>query len=120
MIYIGEILLLLANVIMAWHHSELIKDDKPIKHGLWGLGYLSLVIVMSIFSSWWLLLAGLLIRKVFFDLSLNLFRGKPLFYVSASSTSIIDRIHYRIFGKRSEIYQSLYFVLLVLINIFLL
>lgn len=120
MIWLGEILLLLVNIAMAYHHSELIKDDKPIKHGWWGLSYFVLAVVMSIFSSWWLLLAAMLIRKVFFDLSLNLFRGKPLFYVSSTSTSIIDRIHYKIFGNKSEIYMSIYFVLLILVNIFLL
>lgn len=120
MILIAEILLLLVNIAMAYYHSELIKDDKPIKHGWWGLSYFAVAALMSLASTWWLLLCAALIRKVFFDLSLNLFRGKPLFYVSSTSTSIIDRVHYRIFGNKSEIYMSIYFVLLILVNIFLL
>lgn len=118
MIFAGEIVLIAVNILMAWYHKKLIAARKPIKHGFWGFGYLIFSAALSIvLQSWVLMIASLFIRKVVFDLSLNLFREKPLFYVSSSTTSIIDRIHYWAFGNKGEIYYLIYFVAIILINI---
>jgi hypothetical protein len=120
-IYIALSLLILANITMAWLHAEKIEDGEKIEHGWWSLGYLVFAgLVSYLLSSWWLLVDSFLIRKVVFDTGLNLFRGKPLFYVSASTTSIIDRIHYKLFGDRSEIYMIVYLMGIVFISIFML
>lgn len=120
MIYFYEISLAAINIFMAWYHSRLIKDEKKINHGLWGGAYLMAATLMGwSIHSWWLVFLSLLIRKVFFDLFLNIFRGLPLFYVSTETTSIIDKIHYKIFKKRSELYMGIYLAIIVFINLFL-
>ena len=121
MTYFGELLLLIANILMAWHHAELIEEGRPIRHGWWGAAYLALAICFAwLNQSWALFVASLFLRKIVFDLSLNIFRDLPIFYVSSSTTSIIDKLHYRFFGKRSEVYMSFYLLLLIFINIFFL
>lgn len=105
---------------MAWLHAGIIKDGKRINHLAWGAAYLVFVIVFSSIISWWLFPCLLLIRKISFDLSLNLMRGLPLFYVSAKPESVIDRFHNSIFGARSEVYMAIYFLILIAINVFIL
>ena len=117
MIYIGELILILINIAMAYIHANMIKDGKKILHGLWGGGYIIVATLFALVNHWILLPEALLIRKVFFDLSLNKFRGFDWFYVSESTTSIIDRLHNFLFGNRPYIYYSVYFVLLITINI---
>lgn len=116
--YIAEIILIGANILMALHHSDLIEQDRPIKHGLWGGLYLLFVLVAGFCLTWWMVPVGLVLRKLVFDISLNLFRGLSPFYVSKSTGSLIDKLHYKVFGDRSEIYQTIYLVKLVFLNIF--
>lgn len=120
MIYIIEILIIAINVTMAWHHSNLIADEKKIYHGWWGLAYFVFVCFAAWLGKSWVLLAlSFPLRKVVFDLSLNLFRGLPLFYVSTKTTSLIDQLHNYIFGKKSEYYMFFYVVIIVILNAFL-
>lgn len=120
MIYIAEIILLAVNISMAAYHASLIKDEKKINHALWGGIYLVTAGLFSFFNhSWTLLVLSLFIRKVFFDLSLNLFLGRQLFYVSTETTSVIDKIHYKLFGKNSEIYMGIYLAVIVFLNFLL-
>lgn len=105
------------NLIMAGLHAEMIKKGRRIKHGLWGGGYLLTVFVLTYFvKSWELAICLLVLRKWSFDLSLNLFRGKPLFYVSANPASIIDKVHNSIFGKRSEPYMFFYMAATIILT----
>jgi hypothetical protein len=118
MIIFAEILLIATNIAMAYWHSQHLTN---IKHGWWGAAYLAIIGVSSLLlHSWVLMIASLFIRKFVFDLSLNLFRNLPLFYVSTRPKSIIDRMHNYIFGYRSEIYMSIYFMVIIVLNIFLL
>jgi len=120
MILIAELLLVAVNILMAAYHADLIKRGKTPYHGWWGAGYLAIAIVFSRYNhSWLLFVCSLLIRKVVFDLTLNLMRDLPLFYVSSSTTSILDRWHNKIFGKKSEIYMAIYTGILVVLNIFM-
>lgn len=120
MIYIAEILLLLGNIAMAAYHADLIKDEKKINHAFWGGLYLAVAVLFSWLNhSWILFVCSLLIRKVVFDLSLNLFLGRQLFYVSTETTSVIDRLHYKLFGKKSELYMSIYFLITIILNVFI-
>lgn len=120
MIYILEILLIVFNITMAWHHSQLIADGKRIYHGWWGLAYVAFaVLVAFVGKSWMLMILSLPLRKVVFDLSLNLFRGLPLFYVSTKTTSLIDKAHNYIFGKNSEVYMAFYLIIIIVLNFFL-
>lgn len=121
LIFIGEIILIFINVAMAAYHADLIKDGRRINHALWGGLYLAVAGLFSWLNhSWILLIASLFIRKVFFDLSLNLFRELPLFYVSSDPESMIDKWHNKHFGKNSELYMVIYFLVIVFLNILLL
>ena len=42
MTYLGEILLILVNIAMAYYHACIFKDGGKVKHGGWGLAYLAL------------------------------------------------------------------------------
>ena len=113
-------LFVLMNVIMALVHNDMIDDGRKIEHGWWGFGYVVFCCgICGLYGSWLLLLDSVLIRKVVFDLSLNLFRGKPLFYVSSSPASIIDKIHNKIFGLNSIPYMVVYFAAMVVISVVL-
>ena len=118
---ISQLILIFLNIGMAKYHAYLIKSERKIKHGLWGGGYVIVCLALAwYFKSWVFFVAACLQRKVFFDLSLNLFRNLPLFYVSTTTTSIIDKWHYQLFGKRSEIYMIIYLLLWILSMTFML
>ena len=120
MIYVAEILVLLLNVAMAWHHASLIKEGRPIKHGWWGLLYFAVAFPICFYYKSVLLFVCLyLIRKIFFDVSLNLFRELPTFYVSRTTTSLIDKLHNKVFGYSSEVYMFVYLIILTSLNLFL-
>ena len=105
------------NLIMAGLHAEMIKKGKKIKHGLWGGGYVLAVFVLTYFvKSWELAVCLLVLRKWSFDIALNVFRGKPTFYVSASPASIIDKVHNKIFGLNSIPYMVFYFIATIVLT----
>ena len=116
-IYISQAFLIAFNIWMARYHSRLLKKDKKIKHGLWGGLYLLVACGLSLCFGWWFFLSTLLLRKFLFDTSLNLYNGRGLFFVSQETTSIIDRIHFKLFGIHSEIYQIVYFMMWVVLMI---
>jgi hypothetical protein len=108
----------LVNIAMAWWHSKLIKENRPIKHGLWAAGYFALVLIAFwITYDWFLLFLLLLERKLVFDAALNYFRDKPLFYVSATTTSIIDRYQRKVFGLDGHTPALILVALIILLNI---
>ena len=118
MIYYFQIGLLAVNIAMAAYHAKLIKQERKVQHGLWGGGYFLFAGILCLLAhSWWLGFLALLIRKVVFDLSLNLFRGLPLFYVSSKTTSVFDKFFYKVFGKKSEIYIGVFMLVIVVLNI---
>ena len=116
--YLSQAFLIAFNIWMARYHSRLLKKDKKIKHGLWGGLYVAVCIAITLlFVDLWLLIACFLLRKFLFDTALNLYNGRGLFFVSTETTSIIDRIHYKLFGVNSEIYQTMYFMGWIILNI---
>jgi hypothetical protein len=98
-LFINYIAFIVLNIAMAWYHARLIKEDKRIRHGLWAAGYLAAVGIFSLLFSWWYFPALVFLRGCVFSPALNLFRGLPIDYISASTTSIIDRLEYRAFGR---------------------
>lgn len=110
-IYISQAFLIAFNIWMARYHSRLLKKDRKIKHGLWGGLYVAVCIAITLlFGDLWLLIACFLLRKFLFDISLNLYNGRGIFFVSSETTSIIDQLHFKLFGINSEIYQTMYFM----------
>lgn len=115
---IALFLFLGVNILMAAIHAEMIKDGERIRHGLWGGGYLLLAGIVSWFGGNVMTFITLLImRKVIFDLSLNLFRGLPLFYVSKKPDSIVDKFHYWAFKDHAELYYIIYFIALIVLSL---
>lgn len=120
MIAISIILLAIANLSMAAYHSTLMKRGKKIKHGLWAIAYFLFAVILSLINhSWLLFIDALLIRKVVFDLFLNCFNNRPIFFVSTETTSIIDEFHLKLFGKKSWIYYILYSIAAIVITVLL-
>lgn len=121
------ILLFVGNILMAYYHSRVIKNHKKVKHWLWGGLYFVVSVALALhFKSWVFLGCSLIQRIPIFNSALNLFRGKPLFYVSTApegkslwycldhDISIIDWIHYKVFGKHAELYSIIYLLLWML------
>lgn len=117
MFFLSEIILFVLNVVIAEWHCHL--KDANIKYSkdLYVIGYIGITFCLcAIEKSLLLLPASLLIHKLVYDTAYNLFRGLPLFFVSTSPTSFIDRIHFYFLGKNSEIYLIIYFLLILTIN----
>lgn len=130
--YLAEILFIAVNILMAWHHANLINKDRRILHGVWAYGYVLFTCLVSYFmGSFWLFIAALVLRAVVFSPALNLFRKpqRAFFYVpvpvdgfwrNVRRGSIIDWVHYQIFNIHSEIYFIVYALVLLILNVFVL
>lgn len=93
------------NIAMAAYHAYLIGHNAKIYHGLWSAFYLISVAIAFWLTGEWLLIPILLIlRKVVFDISLNLFRAKWWDYVSPFTSSILDGINNRLFSSAKVMY----------------
>lgn len=121
------ILVIPVNLAIAMWHARLIKQNLPIRHGLWA-GLYAALIAMAI----WLqpamprvgqiavfALAASCGRLAIFAPALNIFRGLSLTYVSKTSTSVIDKIEVRLFGARAWIVEIFAAVVFIVLNFFL-
>ena len=96
--------------------SVLISKGEKILHGMNGLFYILIISPAYVFTKNLYLVAGLLvIRRLVFDVSLNLFRGLPYNYTSKTTTSIIDRLLYRTQNQLGGIYYLILIVSIVLL-----
>lgn len=124
MIWLSEGLLILIWVSMAYWHFQLIKNERPIKHGWWAA--LSGAMIAAATAWTWPLLHGWnhvsyalaqgCSRAVVFNVCLNLFRGDPWNHTSTTTTSIIDQLEYRLFGQRAWIVEIVLAVIFLFIN----
>lgn len=96
---IFECLYILWCVAFAAINSQWIKEGKHIYHFWNGLIHCIAATVCAVF--WWIPGAILILlnSRLFFDVSLNLFRGLPINYVPISPKSIADKIEINIFGR---------------------
>lgn len=99
-------------VILAWDNANRIDKDKTIKHWLNGLAHLSMAGILY-FVDWKLSVALLCLVRVTFDISLNLFRGLPINYVSPKPASGIDKIEKQIFGLNGYTPKIIYLIIAV-------
>ena len=97
-------------IAFAWLNAILIKKGKRIYHALNGMLHLSVAIVIGYFTHWQYGLATLCITRLFFDVSLNLFRGLPIDYVSPKPKSIVDIAEKKIFGNDGFTPKVIYLV----------
>ena len=126
--YLAEFILVFpVNIGMAWWHSRLINGESMIKHGWWASLYASLIaiaayLVMNELPQWHLLafvaacLAG---RLPVFNISLNLFRRLKWDYMSPTSTSIVDKITLRLFGRNARVLWAVLIAIAITLNFFL-
>lgn len=134
-----------ANIIKRMERETLIYGfpKSKIKHGWWAWLYYGIAAVLS--GLWFarsgsvrqaaeLFLCSAVVRKFFFDTALNVFRfgWRELFYVTPEVWHIsgfqdairkgktFDWLHYKIFGKNSQIYMTLYFLICLFFAIYFL
>lgn len=118
-VLLGNAIFLALNILMAWHHARLIRQNKPILHGLWAAGYLAAVIVFCFLYGWWWLPVLIFLRALVFSPALSLFRSLPINYISRTTGSIIDKMEYRVFGGHWYTRMGVYLFLLIVFEIIL-
>jgi len=102
------------NIVLAIIDAGRIKRGKSIKHGVNGFIYtLILAAAFWVKPNYWLISALVFDRLIFFNISLNLCRMLPVFYVSESPKSIVDKISRWVFGKYGYIMYFIYLVLFI-------
>ena len=108
----------LVNIALAYTDYRLISEGKRVFHGLNGAVYVVLIFPAYFLTDSWSVVIGLLVlRRLVFDISLNLFRGLPYDYTSETTTSIIDRTLYDIQNILGPVYHAmLIFAILFLFN----
>lgn len=120
---IAIFIFIIINVILAKIDANKILANKKINHLVNALIYGALAAVNFFFFKGlaliFMLSGVLIIRKLVFDIMLNIFRGKSWKYISTTTTSKIDQFENRIFGYNGAIKYCVYFGLLI-INIVIL
>lgn len=108
----------LLTILLAHIDAVKIRNGIKIKHGLNGLYYILMMIPAYLLLKNWLLIIGLLaVRRIVFDTALNLFRGLKYDYISATTTSIIDRLSYGFQKKYGYVPYYLIFFIIILLSI---
>ena len=110
----------IVNILLAKHDALKISRQQKIEHGTNALIYLALISPVIYVTQSLVFLIGLLaLRRVVFDTALNLFRGLKHDYISATTTSIIDRLSYKFQEKFGYITYYGIFTIIVILSIFL-
>lgn len=127
MIWLPELILIALTVGIAYWHSRLIKNFRPIKHGWWA--FVAGALIAG--ATWWVthylthlqvilfVISQGCARLVVFNIFLNLFRGLPWTYTSPTTTSVIDQLERRLFGGRVWIIEAALIVVFLTIQLFL-
>lgn len=128
MIWVAELALIVLSVAMAAWHAHLIKQQRPIYHGLWSLVYLAGVAG----ATWWICPVSSVSKVILFifaqgcshlavfNISLNWFRGLPWTYTSPTSGSILDKIEIKLFGTRGWLPEVIMIGVFIVLQFFLL
>jgi len=127
--YLAEFILVFpVNIGMAWWHGRLIKAGRKIGHGLWA-GVFVLLLAGALLWQWddlgpglprpAFILACLCARLPVFNISLNLFRRLKWDYMSPTSTSIVDKITLRLFGRNARVLWAVLIAIAITLNFFL-
>lgn len=113
MIYLYPILVFLTyhglNILLGWWNVEIVMsrivrvDKRQIEHGWWSIGYLLLCLPMTFIFNSWLALSVMMLHLSVFPVSYNLFRGMPTFYLSKTSSAVVDKFMVRMGLKTSEV-----------------
>lgn len=82
--------------LLAYYNFTLIKGGKRIYHGLNGLLHLSAAVLITYHYDWRLGMALLLLTRVVFDTTLNIYRSLGVGYISSDPRSIVDKIEAKV------------------------
>jgi len=112
MIYV--LLYCLFSAVLAYFNFRLIEQGKRIYHALNGILHLTAAGLITYYFNWVLGLSLLLLVRVIFDTTLNIFRSLGVGYISSDPHSIIDKIEGKfieliatgIYWKRKYISES--------------
>lgn len=129
MIYVAEAILVIpVSILMAAWHKHLIKKGRKIEHALWALLYGALIAagmywqrdeLHTIWHIGFFALACAVGRLPVFNISLNLFRGLAWNYSSATTTSLVDHIEARLFGKRTWLVDIVAVIIFIPLQFFI-
>lgn len=117
---INQLIYLAFTIGMAYYHSRLIKDNNPIRHGVWAAIAVAVACLFGLIN--WLYIPTLIMLRVLvFSPALAFFRCLPLNYTSLTSTSIIDKLERKLFkswGDKMAVYFAifLFFELTLIFN----
>lgn len=105
----------LFSVAFAWLNSYWIKQNKRIYHGINGAIHLLAAGAGWYLFSWQIGLAILFVARLFFDVSLNLFRGLSIDYVSPNPKSIVDRVEKKLFKLNGIVPKLIYLLVIIML-----
>jgi hypothetical protein len=117
---IPEIVYALFCIFWAYLNYIIIERlDDEVKHWFNGLMHLSVCIFSGFAIHFLAAITMLLIGRLFFDVSLNIFRmgWRNIGYVPRYPKSIIDKIEKKVFGKDGITPKIIYTALIALLNI---
>lgn len=103
-------------IAFAWLNAYLIKKNRRIYHGLNGMVHISASACGVIFFNWQTGLLILLIARLFFDASLNLWRGLPVDYIPLDPKSKVDKLEKWVFGSDGYTPKIIYTILIIVLN----
>lgn len=99
-------------ILLAFLNAYLIKKGRRIYHAINGALHLLAASAIGYYYGWELGVATLFVVRVFFDWSLNIFRGLPLGYVSLKPKSIVDKIEKFIFKMNGILPKIIYIAII--------
>lgn len=101
-------------VFFAYVNAKDIKEGAKIHHGLNGAIFLTIA-GFGAFIHWTVPIVILCNTRVIFDISLNLFRGLGIDYVSPNPKSIVDKAEKWIFGNSGLVPKILYTLISIIL-----
>ena len=111
-----EILYLAFTILFAAINAMWIKEGKHINHTINGLIHLAAAVTAAFV--WWIPAFVIILcnANVIFSISLNIFRGLPINYVSLNPESIIDKVERKIFGSDFYTPKIVYLIISLSLN----
>lgn len=108
------ILCILLNILLSYIDSRIFAKSLYVSHGFNGALYITLIIVFH--KSYTIDLIYLMLRLIFFNIPLSLFRNLAWNYVSPKRKSIVDKAAFFIWGyKGTYMYISYLIITSILI-----
>lgn len=116
MIQIIELIYIIFCVWLADENAKRIDQDKKIYHAAQGATHIGAGVLFSLLFNWFMLPLILLSARIFFTSALNLFREKPLLYVTPKPSAFTDKFEQKIFGRHGETVFIIYLLLWLTCN----